>query len=266
LNSPTPLVSITIPTGNRRIFLRQALRYASRQTWPKLEIVVVDGGRDPAHFTGPLSRYGAFVRYERVDPSTTLGWRRNRAAELARGEIIVHFDDDDWHSRDRVARQVRTLLDGADITQTSDFFAWSIPLGRAREWPYRGGEDFAHGASMAYWRRLWEREPFADVGTPTPAGRVHTSPVECNRNEDSSWCQWWRSRGARVVDSLDSSLFVYMLHARMTMGFTLHSPPDEVSTLAVRAVLGQDAVFYDELAEILPPPQAPSPLSRPFWR
>ena len=49
------------------------------------------------------------IRYLRETPRRVLGDKRNRLCELARGEIIVHWDDDDWHGRDRIARQVAAL-------------------------------------------------------------------------------------------------------------------------------------------------------------
>jgi hypothetical protein len=43
-------------------------------------------------------------------PAKRSGEKRNRAAAEARGEIIVHWDDDDWSARWRLRYQVEELV------------------------------------------------------------------------------------------------------------------------------------------------------------
>lgn len=49
--------------------------------------------------------------------SLSIGMKRNIAVGTARGEIIVHWDDDDWYAADRVTIQVAPIIAGrADLT------------------------------------------------------------------------------------------------------------------------------------------------------
>jgi len=108
-----PLVSCITPTANRRGFLPQAIRYFLAQDYPHKELIIVDDGEDAV---GDLVPEDARIRYIRLQGKTVLGEKRNRAAADARGEIIVHYDDDDWSAPWRLGYQIEELLtSGADI-------------------------------------------------------------------------------------------------------------------------------------------------------
>ena len=87
-------VSIIVPTRNRRDWLRDALRSVREQTWPHVEIVVVDeASTDPtiamleAEF--PQARV---VRHRK--PRGPSG-ARNAGFDAASGSWILYLDDDD---------------------------------------------------------------------------------------------------------------------------------------------------------------------------
>ncbi|HWF90349.1 MAG TPA: glycosyltransferase, partial [Pyrinomonadaceae bacterium] len=86
-----PLVSCIMPTYNRRLFVPQAIRCFLRQDYPNLELLVVDDGPNPVADCVPESDR---IRYIRLDNRATVGAKRNLACEQARGEFIVHWDDD----------------------------------------------------------------------------------------------------------------------------------------------------------------------------
>src|SRR6267154_6816708 len=88
-----PLASCLMPTANRRRFVPQAIRYFLAQDFPKKELIIIDDGEEVA---GDLVPEDERIRYLRLPAKTVLGEKRNRAAAEARGEIIVHWDDDDW--------------------------------------------------------------------------------------------------------------------------------------------------------------------------
>ena len=46
------------------------------------------------------------IRRERIAHGSSIGAMRNRACELARGEVIIHWDDDDWYAAQRISAQV----------------------------------------------------------------------------------------------------------------------------------------------------------------
>src|SRR5690349_11912252 len=102
------LVSCTMPTRNRRRFVSQAISYFLRQDYRPRELIVVDDGEDAV---GDLVPSDDQVRYVRLEQRLSLGAKRNLACGLARGELIAHWDDDDWSAPHRLSAQVEQLLD-----------------------------------------------------------------------------------------------------------------------------------------------------------
>ncbi len=109
-----PLISCIMPTKNRREFVAQALHYFEKQDYPNKELVVVDDGDD---LVVDLVSSHPYVRYLAPQYAHTVGVKRNIACEAAQGEIICHWDDDDWYAPSRLSYQVAPLLAGeADVT------------------------------------------------------------------------------------------------------------------------------------------------------
>src|ERR1051326_1608453 len=84
------LISCIMPTANRRAFVAQAVEYFLRQTYERRELIVVDDGDDAV---GDLLPRDERVRYVRLAGRQTVGAKRNRACEEARGELIAHSGD-----------------------------------------------------------------------------------------------------------------------------------------------------------------------------
>ncbi|HEX4559046.1 MAG TPA: glycosyltransferase family 2 protein, partial [Mycobacterium sp.] len=98
-----PLVSCIMPTHDRRRFVVQAIRHFLDQEYPNRELVIVDDGADPVADLVPTD---ARIRYVRLPDRRTIGTKRNLACEQARGELIVHWDDDDWSAPWRLGYQI----------------------------------------------------------------------------------------------------------------------------------------------------------------
>ncbi len=89
----TPLVTIVIPCFNNGQWLRQAIGSALAQTWPALEVIVVDdGSTDDSRAVA--AGFGENVRAFSTDH---LGapHARNHALAQARGEWVQFLDADD---------------------------------------------------------------------------------------------------------------------------------------------------------------------------
>src|SRR5260370_27892789 len=87
-----PLVSCITPTYNRRTFVPRAIEYFHRQDYPNRELVILDDGEDRvADLVPDLPS----LRYVALPERLRLGAKRNAAIDASRGEIIVHWDDDD---------------------------------------------------------------------------------------------------------------------------------------------------------------------------
>lgn len=110
-----PLVSILIPCYNGEQFVAEAIESALEQTYPHVEVIVVDdGSRDNS--VEVLKSYGDRIRYE-AGPNQGACAARNRAFELSSGEFIQYLDADDVLLPEKLERQVPILSQNvADLT------------------------------------------------------------------------------------------------------------------------------------------------------
>src|SRR5215475_12372109 len=100
------MVSCIMPTRDRRPFVGQAVEQFLAQDYPDRELIVVDDGEDPI---GDLLPADPRIRLLRLDRRMTIGAKRNLACEAATGDIVVHWDDDDWMAGWRLTYQVTAL-------------------------------------------------------------------------------------------------------------------------------------------------------------
>ena len=99
-----PLVSVIIPTYNGARFLAQTVESVLAQTYPNVEVLVVDDGstdETPAVVSG----YGERVRYVRQVNSGTAA-ARNRGIARACGQYVALLDHDDLWLPHKLERQL----------------------------------------------------------------------------------------------------------------------------------------------------------------
>ena len=94
------LVSIIIPTYNRPKWLVEAIRSAAHQSYPAIEIIVVDDGSLPCVNWPVLEQFGN-VKYV-YQENSGMGIARNSGLAISTGEYIQFLDDDDWLSMEAV--------------------------------------------------------------------------------------------------------------------------------------------------------------------
>lgn len=155
------LVSCIMPTRNRPRMVTKAIRRFLAQDYPCKELVIVDDSAGaPARPDAP-----ATVRYFHEPPSRSLGEKRNRAIEHAHGEIIVHWDDDDWMSSSRLSYQVDELMrSGRDACGIDRMLYYDTRTRRA--WLYRyppSGRPWVAGGSLCYHRAAWSARRFRSI-------------------------------------------------------------------------------------------------------
>ncbi len=103
-----PLVTLLIPTFNRRASLGEAIGSAVRQLHRNLEILVInDGGADVADIVQPFNdaRVVLIQNKENRGKACCL----NQAIALARGKYIAYLDDDDVHYPNHISSLVAAL-------------------------------------------------------------------------------------------------------------------------------------------------------------
>ena len=104
-----PLVTVLLPTCNRRRYLAQALASVLRQTYRELEIFVIrDGGEE----VSDIVRSFPDPRVVFIDRKANRGKPAslNEALARARGKYVAYLDDDDVYYPDHV----RTLVDALE--------------------------------------------------------------------------------------------------------------------------------------------------------
>ncbi|MFN3874364.1 MAG: glycosyltransferase family 2 protein [Flavobacteriales bacterium] len=136
--SHSPLVSVVMPAYNAQRWIAQAIRSVLDQTWPNVEVVVVnDGSKD-----GTAAAVRAFgdPRVRLVDkPNGGVSSARNTGIDYARGECIAFLDADDAMEPTCIARKMDALeRTGADWA-FSDMWRCDAALNPARE-PDRGAD------------------------------------------------------------------------------------------------------------------------------
>jgi len=112
----THSLSHSLP-ADRRVFIPHAIHYFLRQDYANRELIVLDDGTDPV---SDLIPDDPRIRYIRMQERRTVGAKHNLGCELARGEIIAHWDDDDWFAEWRLSYQVSELLKHPPMTLATD--------------------------------------------------------------------------------------------------------------------------------------------------
>jgi glycosyltransferase involved in cell wall biosynthesis len=199
--STWPLVSCIMPTYNRRPFIPQALQHFLRQDYPNRELIIVDDGSDAI---GDLASGLPDVRYVRLPSRTSIGAKRNLACQHAQGQLIAHWDDDDWYSSDRLRYQVTPILAGkADITGLENAYILQLPAGEFwttnSQLHQRLFIGNVHGGTLVYRKQLLEE------GLRYP---------EINLAEDAHLLYYAVKRGKKLMRLSNPGVFVYVRHGK----------------------------------------------------
>jgi glycosyltransferase involved in cell wall biosynthesis len=227
---PIPLVSCIMPTRDRRKFVLRAIEYFFRQDYPAKELVIVDDGADPVADLIPTD---ASITYRRLDRPMTLGAKRNFSCTLARGSVIVHWDDDDWNAPHRLHTQVMNLLStGADVCGARALYFYDPSIRQAWRYSYpQGLRPLVAGTSLCYTREAW-------VKTPFPAVAI---------GEDTRFVL--AQRAGMVVDVSDANCVVGILHRGNTAPKDVHGGCwTPVPVHEPERLMSRDLTFYAAFA------------------
>jgi O-antigen biosynthesis protein len=209
-----------MPTADRRGFVPAAIRLFLDQDYANKELLIVDDGTDRVEDIVPKH---SKIRYIGLPDRQRLGSKRNVACEAARGDIILHWDDDDWHAPWRVSYQVEALVTGnLDLCGLDRAF---FVDGEARQaWEYvhpRSSVPWVCGATLCYRKAFWNSHRFADVAV----------------GEDSRFV--FSNRGARITVLEDNWFFVARIHDRNTCRkWTRDARWEQRSIDSLRSVVG----------------------------
>ena len=114
------LVSVVVATYRREEELQKALKSLGLQSYPDIEIVLVDDNGE-ADWNGKVSAIvdafgkefpGVLLRHIINSPNQGSARTRNIGIEAAKGEYITFLDDDDVYLPDKVKKQVAFMKNG----------------------------------------------------------------------------------------------------------------------------------------------------------
>lgn len=185
-----PKVSLVMPTYNRTHLNKTAIHCYLQQTYPWVELIIVDDSDDGKELSLPY--YGT-IKTIKLDKRTSTGTKRNIGADAASGDIIANWDDDDFSSAHRIEDEVQRLSKtGKAVTGYNKTVVYDTETDSF----YRnegGPPYFASGTSQCYWKAWWKKHPYPD----------------CSYGEDSVF-----AREARLADELACANPGNMLVAR----------------------------------------------------
>jgi glycosyltransferase involved in cell wall biosynthesis len=221
------LVSCVLPTANRVWLLHSAVNLFLAQTYTDKELVILDDGQNTPHRKQWI--YEPRVRYYHEPSNLSLGEKWNRLIELARGDIIALWADDDYYAPWRLAYQVGLLEQyGDDICAIRN--PLSIDAERKLAWHVTPPGGYVASSTMVFRRAIWERCPFEDVAT----------------GEDNGFLTNQRKHGATVIEALDYRCVVGRIHRTNTASREQARDHWQVPFEVVQALIGQrdfDAYF-----------------------
>lgn len=224
-----PLVSCIMPTYNRRPYIERAIGCFLDQDYSNRELIVVDDGTDVINDLLPADHR---VRYFRLDKKLSTGAKRNYACQQARGQIIVHWDDDDWYPAWRVTKQVNELQKGDTLISGSSRVYYHDPS-RQLAWEYvykNGNSKWVAGNTLAYQASLWNRHQFQDIQI----------------GEDSRFV--WNISSDKINDIADPAICIATVHDANTSrketnnSFWHPQPFDQVL-----ALIGEEKKWHQDL-------------------
>jgi glycosyltransferase involved in cell wall biosynthesis len=122
-NTYEPLVSIVIPVYNGSSYLREAVDSALSQTYPKIEVLVINDGSTDNGRTEEVARsYGEKIRYF-SKPNGGVASALNKGIKEMKGDYFSWLSHDDVYLPDKVRTQIDILrgLENKSTLLYSDF-------------------------------------------------------------------------------------------------------------------------------------------------
>lgn len=170
-----PLVSVLIPCYNAEGYLGETLDSVFRQTWPNLEVIVVnDGSTDGSIKVAEAFVKGGLILISQDNAGASAA--RNRAFGASSGDFIQFLDADDLLDRDKIQLQVNRLLESPDCVASA---VWGDLPGLGGCAPRRTGCTFRSGSGGMARARPARHDASGDVadlqkyrGSGRPLGRI----------------------------------------------------------------------------------------------
>lgn len=210
-----PLVSAIVPTYDNERYVGECIESALAQSYPNLEVVVVDdcsSDATPRIVDGYARRFPDRVRFVCAETRAGPCRRRNDAIRHAQGDVLAWLDADDAWLPEKIERQVERLADDRVAfvyTDWRDVDAEGQPI--AQTWPHvlvDGAilrELFVIGCFVCSSSAVFRRDVFEHVG-----GRLRDNDFSFGDDYDL----WLRLSVHGQAACISAPLTVYRRHDR----------------------------------------------------
>jgi len=214
-----------MPTANRRRFVPLAIQNFLQQDYPNRELVILDDGKDSV---ADLSPADPRVKYMRSTHRQTVGAKRNQCIRASQGDLIVHWDDDDWVAPHRIRYQVEAMLrEGTEVCGLRQMLFHDLSTSQTWLYTYPPNlRTWLVGGSLLYTRSFWQRSPFPDVQV----------------GEDSRFL--WKQTHGKLAVLPDYRFYVAMIHPENTSPKVCGDPYWTQSPEDPRSIMGDVFDLY----------------------
>lgn len=211
-----PLVSIAIPVYNGQATLADSLRSVLAQTYPHIEVIVVDDGSTDGTWDVLLS-FGPSIRAIQ-QANSGIASARNAGIQAARGDFIALMDADDLCEPERIAVQLQCLLEKPELVLCCSEFSAFDAEGLVSE---SHGEKYYASCSLA-------------------AGGVKARYASLGSLEIG------RCFGAEAKHSMNVPIYFGSVYSELVFGNFVHPP-----TVMFRRRLLDEAGYFDSTVRIM---------------
>lgn len=238
----TPLISIIIPTLNQGRFIEQTLASVTGQGWPRLEIIVIDGGSTDGT-QAIVERYRHAVTHFVSEPDSGQANAINKGMRHSKGDILAWLNSDDYYLPLTLSRAAAALN---DVTQPHLVYGGCVMLFEsedralmARAEPFDPLRltycDLIYQPSAFWTRSLWEK-------TGELAERYHFV---------MDWDWWLRASANGKVQPLQDYLAVYRFHDAHKTSTSSTRRTEEILELVAKYARPEWAAAYHAVAHRL---------------
>lgn len=159
-----PLVSVIIPCFNAAKTLPTALRSLQAQSWPELEILVVDDASsdDSVAVVEQFSARDPRIRLLRQSENQGAYAARNAGLAQARGRFITTHDSDDWSHPQKIEYQVAALQGKPKAMASMSHWVRTLPELVFERWRPEPGWIYRNTSSLMFRRKVLKQLGFWD--------------------------------------------------------------------------------------------------------
>ena len=119
----TNKISVIIPTRGRLDLLEEIICCFECQTWENKELLILDDSSGERERLQKLRQKYKYHKILHSKEPLSIGEKRNRLIQSSSGNIIAHFDDDDYYDPDYLKALSSEIIEGGnDLVKLSGWF------------------------------------------------------------------------------------------------------------------------------------------------